>query len=236
MKHTTKLFLSSLLCVVLHTVAGAQVPGNVLPAVERAATQAAQRAAAQTARIAVPQVTNAAAQTNLLTLFNADMALQSATQHVELWKNSNLLPKGQSPTLAAAIRAQEILHTAFESKEGKPYEAKLSAVEEYMDIYPIDGYQAAKHYDMLAQALYPSEAAKGLLSSGEDLMEFMTEKSNKYYLYMMFTHAPAIRRVISENLTKIRREIRAQKSFDPEKPLVWAIEQIPADTDKVVTS
>lgn len=158
------------------------------------------------------------------------MALQSSTEHVELWENANLLPEDESPTLAAAIRAQEILHTALESKAGKPYEANLSAIEE-MDIWPWEGHATPKDYDFLARGLYPSEMAKGLFSSGDDLMEFMAEKSNKYYIYMMFTHAPAIRRAISENLPEIAQEIQAWKSFRPEKPLVWAVEQIPADTD-----
>ena len=62
-------------------------------------------------------------------------------------------------------------------------------------------------------------------------MDYILERNNKFYIYLTFKHAPAVRRAISQNLPAIERDIKAYTSFTPKNPLAWAIKQIPANTD-----
>ena len=245
MKHTTKPFLSSLLCVALYTIAGAQVPGNVLPAVERAATQAAQRAAAQTARIAVPQVTNAAAQTtravvtqvprvatvvptDLLTFSTMDKALQVSAQRTLTWQNMGLLPKNKTLALGTALATNKNLQTAHKFTPDN-HVTNLQIIEENMEWYPLA--RQPIYSSLRMQDLYPKETAQGLFSSREDFLNYLMYNNNRFYTYVAAKHVPALRRNIATHLEEFRREARNMPQPKVWEEFVWAAQQVPVDTD-----
>ena len=246
MKHTTKLFLSSLLCVVLHTVAGAQVPGNVLPAVERAATQAAQRAAAQTARTIVPNAgTNTiseavhaatapvprvtiATQPNLLTLSNTRKALELSTQRSLKWQKLGLLPEHQSFELGTALVTNRALQTA-QRHTPREYASNLEIIQEHMGKYPL--VRKPVSFSLRPQDFYPQETAQGLFPSQNDFIKHFMDNNNQLYTYLAAEHLPALRRSIMAHLEEFRQEANAMVRPEAGKEFIWAAQQVPVDTD-----
>lgn len=85
--------------------------------------------------------------------------------------------------------------------------------------------------ELNSEDFYPEETAQGLFPTSEDFINFLIDRENKLYTYMLAKHLPALRRNITAHYKAFQHEIQELSAHQPTNPVIWAAEQIPEDID-----
>lgn len=233
MKYTKQLFSSALLTFFASSFAEAHPPADIISTLLRDAvgksTQLAYASFSDVIPSAALRAMAEASQVDLLTLDNVDKALAAADERAELWQNLGLLPTDENLplSLGTAMATQD----AFSS-------AQFSTPDIYQlrfDIPTIAHVPPVKAYaynTLVAKDLYPEETAQGLFRTEQDFLNFLFDRHNRLYTYLIAKHNPAVRRNISAHVDDFRHEAtRIFSSARPADPVIWAADQVPTDTD-----